>query len=32
MIGQPYHCLRKHELFDEQAAFPAPSSAKTAAA
>ncbi|MFE2967043.1 IS110 family transposase [Streptomyces sp. NPDC059340] len=23
MIGQLYHCLQKHELFDEQAAFPA---------
>jgi hypothetical protein len=22
MIGQLYHCLQKHELFDEQAAFP----------
>ncbi|MFI0242967.1 IS110 family transposase [Streptomyces sp. NPDC016845] len=24
MIGQLYHCLQKHELFDEKAAFPAP--------
>ncbi|MGW6404147.1 IS110 family transposase [Streptomyces sp. NPDC055134] len=23
MIGQLYHCLQKHELFDEQTAFPA---------
>jgi transposase len=24
MLGQLYHCLQKHELFDEQAAFPTP--------
>lgn len=24
MIGQLYHCLQQHKLFDEQAAFPAP--------
>jgi hypothetical protein len=24
MIGQLYHCLQQHELFDEQAAFSAP--------
>lgn len=24
MLGQLYHCLQKHELFDEQTAFPAP--------
>lgn len=22
MIGQLYHCLQNHELFDEQTAFP----------
>lgn len=24
MIGQLYHCLQNHELFDEQVAFPVP--------
>ncbi|MFC9916356.1 IS110 family transposase [Streptomyces sp. NPDC127197] len=24
MLGQLYHCLQKHELFDEQTAFPTP--------
>jgi hypothetical protein len=22
MLGQLYHCLQQHELFDEQTAFP----------
>ncbi|KPI12567.1 hypothetical protein OK006_9420, partial [Actinobacteria bacterium OK006] len=22
MLGQLYHCLQEHELFDEQTAFP----------
>ncbi|MEV7982132.1 IS110 family transposase [Streptomyces sp. NPDC086519] len=32
MIGQLYHCLQRRELFDEQAAFPAPSQAEAEAA
>ncbi|OKJ52616.1 IS110 family transposase [Streptomyces sp. CB02261] len=32
MIGQLHHCLQQHELFDEQAAFPAPPALEVSAA
>lgn len=32
MLGQLYHCLKSHRLFDEHSAFPAPQGAVEAAA